>query len=298
MSRNIKYWILSVGLLIAATTHAQLPSNRLKPGTLYHAGDTIRSPRIGLSTRIPDGWAGVLPRDTEVFLLMPENNTVGEIYVVLNEKVDIQEQRARWERGMDLAEGLSLERDGEISQRGTNVIATMAKLVGNNVNKQAKFYLEAKCSPNGFCVSYIGSADASSIENVKKTLQQFVDNTVFYQPSNESPYLNFDWEKFLKGKILLSFGYDERSKREDQVNLCADGTFQSTITRTGIFKDQAKGYHGKKKGKWNVKSNGEKATITFTFDKLNPVDVEIEAKEEEIYVRGQRYFVGESDVCR
>jgi hypothetical protein len=293
----MKYWTVIIGLFLSLSVYAQLPSNRIKPGIMYHAGDTVRLPRIGLSTRIPEGWSGVLPRDTEVFLLMPENNSVGEIYVVLNEKADLQVQRKLWESGMDLAEGLRLQRDGEISTRGTDVIGTMAKLVGNSANNQAKIYLEAKCSPNGFCVSYVSTSDAVSFENVKKALQQFVDNTVFSKPSNESPYKNFDWKKFLSGKILLSFGYENNSKREDQVNLCEDGTFHSTLTRTGIFKDQAKGYQGKKRGKWDVRSNGERATLTFTFDKVPPVDVEIEAREEEVYVKGIRYFVGESEGC-
>jgi hypothetical protein len=298
MSTTIKCWIVAIGLFLPLSAQAQLPSNRIKPGTLYLAGDTVRSVRLGLTTRIPEGWTGVLPRDTEVFLLMPETNLIGEIYVLVNDKADLQVQRKRWETGVDLTEGLRLQRDGEIFLRGTDIIGTMGKLVGNAANSQVKIYLESKCSPNGFCVSYVATADASSFENVKKALQQFVDNTSFYTPSGESPYKHFDWKKFLKGKILLSFGHESTSKREDQVNLCADGTFQSTITRTGIFKDQAKGYQGKERGKWDVKSNGEKATITFTFDKLPPVDVEIEARDEEIYVKGQRYFVGESEVCR
>jgi len=185
---SMKYWTVIIGLFLSLSVYAQLPSNRIKPGTMYHAGDTVRLPRMGLSTRIPEGWSGVLPRDTEVFLLMPENNSVGEIYVVINEKADLQVQRKLWESRMDLAEGLRLQRDGEIFTRGTDVVGTMAKLVGNSANNQAKIYLEAKCSPNGFCVSYVATSDAVSFENVKKALQQFVDNTTFTKPSNASPY--------------------------------------------------------------------------------------------------------------
>ena len=87
------YWIICLGVLLPATLHAQLPSNRIKPAEMYHAGDTIRSPRLGVQSKIPDGWAGVLPRDTEVFLLMPQDNTIGEVYVMVNEKMDLQAQR-------------------------------------------------------------------------------------------------------------------------------------------------------------------------------------------------------------
>ncbi len=295
----MKYWIFSAAILLSLECQAQLPSNRIKPGTMYHAGDTVRSPRLGLVTVIPDGWEGVLPRDTEVFLLMPSDNLIGEIYVVVNEKLDLKGQEARWRSGMDLSTGLRLVTDGEIRRRSAGVISAEAKLQGaKSNNSQGKIYIEAKCSPEGFCVSYIATADPLSFENVKKSLQSFVDNTSFNAPSNQSPYANFNWQKFLSGKILLAFGHEGTSKREDEVNLCPDGSFQSNLTRTGIFKDTAKGYQGKKRGKWSVVSNNEKATVTFTFAKFPPVEIEMEAKDEEIYVKGNRYFVGDSEVCR
>jgi hypothetical protein len=298
---SIRYWIAGIGLLLSVSGYGQtqLPSNRVKPGTMYHAGDTVYSPRLGLRTRIPAGWEGVLPRDTEVFLMMPADNSTGEIYVVMNTKLDLEGQMKRWKTGMNLDNGLRLQVDGEITKRGEDVIATMAKVVGNQANNQAKFYLEAKCSPVGFCVTYLATADGLSLENVKRAVQSIVDNTTFSTPSTDSPYKNFDWKKFLSGKVLLMIGYEGSSKKEDQVSLCSDGTFKSDITRTGIFKDQSKGYTGRKSGKWDVKSEDQKATITFTFEKkLAPVVVEIEAKDEEIYVKGQRYFVGVSEDCK
>lgn len=299
MSRPLTYTLAGLGLFISliAPAQQQLPSNRVKPATMYHGGDTVRSPRLGLQTRIPQGWSGVLPRDTEVFLLMPESNTVGEIYVVVNEKMDLEKQKKRWQAGTELSPGLTLHPQ-EITNRGTDVISAVGKITGANVNQQAKIYAEAKCSPMGFCVTYLATSDASNIENVKKALQTFVDNTVFQQPSTESPYAHFDWKKFLDGKILLAMGYDANSKRIDEVDLCADGSFRSDITRTGIFKGQAKGYQGKKRGSWHVASHGEKAVITFTFEKLPDVNIELEARDEEIYIKGTRYFVGESERCK
>jgi len=287
-----------MGCLVSLAAFAQLPSNRVKPATMYHAGDTVRSPRLGLQTRIPPGWSGVLPRDTEVFLLLPESNTVGEIYVVVNEHIDLERQKKRWQAGTELSPGLTLQPQSEITTRGTDVISAVGKITGANVNQQAKIYAEAKCSPVGFCITYLATSDAAHMEDVKKALQTFVDNTVFQQPSNESPYAHFDWKKFLDGKILLAMGYDANSKRIDEVDLCADGSFRSEITRTGIFKGQAKGYQGKKRGSWHVASHGEKAVITFTFDKLPDVDIELEARDEEIYIKGIRYFVGESERCK
>ena len=293
------HWIFCIVMILPATVSAQLPSNRIQPAVMYHAGDTIRSPRLGIETRIPEGWAGVLPRDTEVFLIMPQDNTIGEIYVMVNERLDLDSQLKRWQAGVELSESLVLKPSGEISKRGSDVISTVAVMAGVNANNsQLKAYAEAKCSPHGFCLAFLSTADAQNFEKVKKTVQAIVDNTVFTAPSNESPYKNFNWKKFLSNKILLAMCYEQNSKQIDEVNLCSDGKFHSKLTRTGIFKDKSKDYAGKKEGNWDVVSNGEKATITFTFKKLPPVNVELVAKDEEIYVNGTRYFAGESEVCQ
>jgi hypothetical protein len=298
-NKFIKYGICVIALFICFGSLAQLPTNRIKPATMYNAGDTIYSPRLGIRTTVPQGWQGVLPRDTEVFLLMPTENMVGEIFVVVNNGVNLLSQEERWKKGFETSPGLTLAPDGAITKRGNDVIAVTAKMVGANANNnQAKAYLEAKCSPSGFCVVFMLTADASSLDRVKSGLQEFVDNTKFVEPSNRSPYENFDWKKFLSSKVLLNIDYESNSKREDEVNLCADGKFYSHLTRTGIFGDQAKGYQGKKKGQWDVKSEGSKATLTFTFEKRPPVEVVLEARDEEIYVGERRYFVGESQTCK
>lgn len=293
------HWILCIVMILPAKVSAQLPSNRIQPAVMYHAGDTIRSPRLGLETRIPEGWAGVLPRDTEVFLLLPQDNTIGEIYVMLNEKTDLEGQLKRWKSGVAMSDALVIKPEGEISRRGTDVISTVAVMAGQNANNsQLKAYAEAKCSPHGFCLAFLSTSDATNFEKVKKTVQDIVDNTIFKAPSNDSPYKNFDWKRFLSNKILLNMDYEQNSKRVDEVNLCADGTFHSKLTRTGIFKDKSKDYVGKKEGNWDVESKGEKATITLTFKKLPSVEVELVAKDEEIYINGMRYFAGESELCQ
>jgi len=298
MNTRLVRKMIFIALFPAVQVYAQFPSNRIRPAIMYHAGDTIRSPRMGVVAVVPEGWEGVLPRDTEIFLLMPVDNTIGEIYVALNNNIDMQGQKMLWKEGLDMGNGTKLMLDGETSMRTPDVITGMAKLSGTNTNRGKKVYVEAKCSPVGFCLVYMLSADVQSFDHAKVALQAIVDHTTFGKPSTESPYLNFDWKKFLSGKVLLMTGYEGKSKREDKVIFCADGTFQSHLTRSGIFKDQSKEYQGNKKGKWEVQSNGENATITFSFNKLPPLDIMIEVKEEEIFVKGRRYFVGEDQTCK
>ena len=277
---------------------AQLPSDRVAPGVMHHAGDTVTSIRLGLYTVIPAGWKAVLPRDTEVVVLVPEENSSATIYAVLNENMTLAQQKINMERGFELADGLTMTPDGTVTQRGSNVIATNAKLSGEKANKQAKFYVESKCNPVGYCLAFVLSAGAADMEKGKAALQQLVNNTTFKDMSHISPFARFDWKEFLSNKILLRFRRDASGKQEDELDLCKDGTFKSRITRSGGFDIPSKQYEGRNNGTWAVENHESKATITLTFKKLKPITIQLEAKDQEIYVNGHRYFVGESETCK
>src|SRR3982751_6600182 len=162
MKSTRRFGTFLIASLLTFQAYAQLPSNRVRPGTMYHEGDTVRSPRLGLEARIPTGWEGVMPQESEIFLLM-SNTLNGEIYAVANDGIDQAGQMKRWKEGMVLSEGLLLVPDGEITKRG-DVICANGKVAGNKPNNSGKIYLEAKCSPFGYCVSYMLTSDPASFE--------------------------------------------------------------------------------------------------------------------------------------
>jgi hypothetical protein len=294
--KPIRYVLLF--LIIAHQASAQLPTDRMSAGVMYYAGDTIKSIRLGLYTIVPPGWKAVLPRDTEVTVMVPEENSSASMYAVLNQNMTLPQQKIRFEQGFEIAEGLTMVPDGPVTQRKADVLAAHAKLTGAKANKQAKFYVESKCNPVGYCLAFVLQADDQSMEKGKASLQQFVDNTVFQDMSHISPYANFDWKAFLSNKLLLRFRRDASGKQEDELDLCKDGTFRSDISRTGGFGITSDKYEGKNKGTWTLTSHNDQATITLTFKKLKPITLQIQGKDEEIYVNGNRYFVGESDSCK
>ncbi|MEJ1240620.1 hypothetical protein WBG78_20925 [Chryseolinea sp. T2] len=284
-------------IIIANSAFAQLPSNRMSAGVMHYAGDTVRSIRLGLWAIVPQGWKAVLPRDTEVVVLVPDDNSSSStIYAVLNENMTLAQQKINLEKGFSLADGLNVVPDGPVTQRTAEVLATNAKLSGAKANTQAKFYIESKCNPVGYCLVFVLQADAPNMEKGKTALKQLVDNVVFEDMSHVSPYANFDWKEFLSNKLLLRFRRDASGKQEDELELCKNGNFKANITRSGAFK-VPKEYAGKNKGTWSLTSNNDKATITLTFKKLKPITLEVQGKDEEIYVNGHRYFVGESENC-
>jgi hypothetical protein len=74
--------ILLSAILLAIASGGFAQSG-VKPGSMYSAGDELNGPIYGVKSKVPVGWSGILPMDSEVFLLVPDGiNADGEIYVI------------------------------------------------------------------------------------------------------------------------------------------------------------------------------------------------------------------------
>ncbi len=140
-----KYLIL---LLLPLAVSAQ-KTQRLQPGKMYDAGETIFAQRFGFTSIVPADWSGVLPRESEVFLLtsltMP-----AEIYVFGNEQADLALMKGVWEKGVDLSADVSLSTKNAIIQDGLLMSEVLAK--GPYINKNNRGYAVARCGAGRTCV--------------------------------------------------------------------------------------------------------------------------------------------------
>jgi hypothetical protein len=93
------------GAIILILTGSPFCLGQIRPGQLYDSGEEIYGPKLGVTTKIPEGWAGVLPMNTEVFLLMPKNNSFGQIYVMGGED-SYEVLKSRWAAGIELDNGV------------------------------------------------------------------------------------------------------------------------------------------------------------------------------------------------
>lgn len=156
---------------------------RLRPALCYDEGEVIFAPLFGMKSKVPKGWTGVLPRDTEVFLLMP-NSGDGEIYV-MGDSVNYEIMKQRWIEGLDLGNGNTLLSDGNIYKRGDG-IASVAIL--KNKTTGSKAFIEARCSKYDRCVGGLLVISPQHYEEQKKSLEEFMNNIMFEEPSTVSIY--------------------------------------------------------------------------------------------------------------
>src|SRR5262245_32793805 len=83
-------------------------AKRLQPGKLYSAGDTLFAPRLGFKAVVPSGFQGLLPRETEVFLLNSETSAA-EIFVFAREQGTLEGLKRDWDAGVDMDNNFKLK---------------------------------------------------------------------------------------------------------------------------------------------------------------------------------------------
>lgn len=287
-------------VLIASSFHgiAQKKKARLQPGKMYEAGETLYAPRFGFVGKVPQGWEGILPRESEVFLLTTTTSTYGEIFVFGNEHGDLTTMKANWEKGVTLSESIKMKSINATITDGMLTSEIIAE--GDQVNKGNKGFAAARCSPSGPCIITLMVAPIQFYEPVKNTVDEFMKSSMFEPPSNASPYEDFDWQEFLSNKVVAAYASAQGGSKETMIHLCKDGSFTASIKKKGFFKDQNPAYKGNLTGQWSAKGDGEKATIQFIFSNksISPVEVPLMIKDEKVTSNGERYFVGTSDKCK
>jgi hypothetical protein len=270
-------------------------SKRIQPGKVYEPGEALYAPRLGFRAAVPQGWTGVLPRESEVFLLSSYTSPA-EVFVLARESGTVEQLKKDWELGFDMDENIRIKAKGAAITNGTltaEVIAT-----GDFINKSMRGYAIARCSPHGPCVTALAIMPSPQFDEIKKVADAFMAASSFEAPSFASPYADFDWKEFLTGKMISTYAYLEQGSKETTIHLCADGRFTGKATKKGILRNQNPDYKGKLSGTWTVEGIGERGRITLKFDKLPPIKAELTIKEEKIFANDERYFVGNSDQCK
>ena len=288
-----KQLFLSIFVLLVSTDLIIAQTN-LRPSTRYESGEAIIAGTVGLQTVIPEGWSGMLPRDNELFLLLPNEALDGEIYIYAGPAVSPEQRKDNWLTGLDLGNGNVLKSDGNIFTRGS---AMASKLVLSENTSYKTAYIEALCGPYNWCITatIIGAPDG--FDKMQKALYEFMDAIIWLEPREGGMYGDFNWHEFLAGKHLLNHNYVPSAKMENDIWLCSDGTFTTKLKRGGSLKDQAQEYKGTNKGTWETTSVGQKGILILNYEKLPPLKVNLEIKDEQIYLNDRRHFAMRAGVC-
>lgn len=251
---------------------------------------------FGFKGHVPTGWEGILPRESEVFLLTSLTSPA-EIFVLGRENADLATLKNRWAKGLELDNDIRLKaKDPEMKD---GLILSEVIAVGSFIDKSSRAYAVARCSDAGRCITCLAVMPAQQFEEIKSVANAFLTSATFEQPSVVSLYSDFVWKEFLTNQMLTTYEYLENGSKESTVHLCSDGRFTAKISKKGILKNQNPQYKGTLNGTWSVEGIGEQGKLHLAFDKgLPELNVTLIIRDEKVYANEERYFVAASDRCK
>lgn len=294
------YFFLLLFILTFSTSFqafSQKVKNRIEPGIMYSAGDSLYAPRYGFTSKVPNGWVGTLPRETEVFLLNLSTGQFGEIFVFGRPTVDLNQLSEEWKAGVDVTETIRLQAiDPQISD---NMLSSEAMAVGNFIPTKKRAFAAIRCGGTGTCITVLAVSQEDNFDKVSKAAEEFLANATFNTPREIDPYEDFDWKEFLSNKLLIVYNDFQGGNQSTRVNFCEDGSFSAKVKKKGIMKEFNPQYKGNMVGSWSVESNNSEAVLNLTFSKkdLAPLTFQLKFEDEELYVNEERFYASRSEKC-
>ena len=159
-------------------------------------------------------------------------------------------------------------------------------------------YSIAQCGEYGFCYTAFLVVNKTSREYYQHVMEELSGYISFFEPTLTDFYGDYNWAQELSGKYMVTYESGGGSTKQNHLWLCEDGTFESRITRKGGLRGSTGKYKGKLKGTYQVEGVGPTAKIRLNFEKLTPLELPLEIKEEVIYMNGLRYSVGGHNQCK
>ena len=277
--------------LIYFNTSAQ---DRLKPGLIYEQGQEIFAPMVGYKGVVPNGWFGTLPQEEEVFLMIPNGNTEGYMFINAN-PMNINQLRKEWGHDLSLTDELVISLKGEPSINGNRMTGEF-EVTGSRT--PYKGYAVAIDGGHGWTLTMSLLAPSEKFEQYIDNFNQLVASSQVVEPSIGSVYGDFDWAEFLKDKYLMSYLSTTQYKEQDEIWLCGDGTFRSKIKSKGKLVMEKSPYKGNRKGTWTAEGIGEEGKLMIATSRNEAVTLEMEIKDDKIFINGGRFFALENNQCK
>lgn len=271
-----------------------ISQDRLKPGAIYQQGEEIFAPMVGYRGVVPNEWFGTLPQEEEVFLMIPVGNADGYMFINAN-PMDLDQLRKEWNHDLSLTDELVISLKGEPIIKGNRMEGNF-EVTGSR--EPYRGYAVAIDGGHGWTLSMSLLSPVNRYEKFRKDFDALVASSSVEEPSIGSIYGDFNWPEFLKNKYLMSYLSSTQYKEQDEIWLCADGTFRTKIKSKGRLVVEKSKYKGNKKGTWTAEGIGENGKLFLSFSKDDPVTLVMEIKDDKIFINGGRFFALENNQCK
>jgi len=275
----------------------------LKAGEQYVSGTLVNIAALGISFRIPDGWYGGIPPNTDALILV-SNTDLGLVMAVGQQGTSVEEVVAVMSQSFPLDETTFLFPASDPQVQGNWIAVQYGGTDGTN---PVIGYSMARVDANGNGVLFLTTGPETSADYYAELVGQLANSTVTGTASatsapadspvspNASSPLAQQWTEFLAGQRLAYLHNFESgsvsSSVDRKIYLCSSGQFyfteESLVTGGGGYDPT----QTEDSGQWQVLTEGESAGLELRWSSGDTSAHLMESQNGETYIDRERWFV-------
>lgn len=277
---------------------AQSQVTEIEPGVRYAGGTRVGAADLGVSFVIPEGWVGVLPPNAELFLLGSDSDP-GLIVVVADRVESLDAAVATLDQPLPIDTGLVLQPRGDAKIDGRRLSQDYSTIVGGQTLIGRA---DGIVGPTGVGVAFVAVGPESGAARYQALISAAVASLQFREPPPQrssapskaaAHAAESGWNGMLRGMKLHYIYSATGYANEEEIDLCADGTFVKRGSGGGFGGGASGAWQNGGVGRWSVSGD----TLSLRYDNGEEESYTLSLDGNKLLLNGKRYFRVATDRC-
>ncbi len=261
----------------------------VQPGVQYVGETTLSFPDYGISLLLPEGWAAVLPPQSEFLVISGQQY---EAFILTGiQEATIPEARQVMSEPMDVGDGVVFRPDGEVLVDG-NVLTGDYSVSG--ARNPLVGHVMTIVDDNGQAGIFIAGTVPDNLERLKSVVAEISASISVSEPratsAGSSSGRSGPWAEELIDRKLSYFytrtGYTE----ERYIWLCSSGRFYYSSQSGGFGGGASGAFASENAGSWGVSGAFNSGALALNYNDGSTATYELTHEGTNLFLDGKRYF--------
>lgn len=259
----------------------------LSPEQRYTGPQHLTEPSLGIGFTIPEAWFGVLPRDSEFFVMAPADEA-GYIFAGADEMTPA-EARSTMSQDLPLGNGITLHPTDKLSEDGRRLSAGYTV---SGAQQPLAAQATTAIGERGLGIFFIAVYPAHRAAEFARALDSLVDSIRWSAPVSP-PAAPAGSQFELAGKKLTRFYTGSGYSETQYLYLCHSGQFYHDFNGGGYGWNASGAFQSNSRGRWQVSGN----RLVLDYADSSSAAYNLSVDDREFMMDGKRWFREVTD-CR
>jgi hypothetical protein len=270
----------------------------LQAGVIYPPGTRVESAQLGVALTLPQGWRGVLPQGSELFVLESSDQQT-RLYLRI-EAIGQAQMVEALSAQIPLGGGVVLSPTSQPSVKNGLIEAHFNALLIDRSEPAVVVAREIRVGLSA-AIILLPAADDARLKTLAADMLNIIEShAIAQQAVGASPSQGpGSWQEYLRGRHIQRYNTHSNYQEIQNLWLCSDGSFRKTFQSGGFSMYSASGAtQSGSQGRWQAQgdSSGE-GSLTLQFADGGSASHRLALKDK-LYLDGKQWLRVKNEYCQ